>query len=792
MNTKVEPDAVQSTVSGMEMENMNMSCSIQPRNIDIEKVEFPGLPEPGSIDNKKGAGPKVCIVTQDIVGPIRNGGIGTAYRFVAELLSKNGMDVTILYALGDFTENKRIDYWVSEYKKLGITFVPMPDPEVPNLRGKVGREMTRAYGVYEWLKHQQFDIVHASEWKGLSYYCLVAKNLGIAFPDTLFCIKASSPSLWNLEGNAQLLKNPGVLITAFIERKSIELADVVVSGSKYMLQWMMKHGYQLPSKHVYVQPNIILDAGLEKKANNNRGPYAVEEMVFFGRLEPRKGLHLFCDAINRLKRNTNKPFKVTFLGKHAHAHGSLEVIEEHGKNWSFPWKIIDNLDQPGAITYLSQPGRVAVMPSMSDNSPFGVYECLANRIPFITSNVGGGPELIAEHDRGSILFDVRPTILARRLLELLENGIEIADPCYDFGESNQRWLDWHRSLANGHRAKYLEESRSHDVVSPEEREAEPLVTICIPHHNRHKLLAQAIESVQGQTYRNFEVVLVDDGSDDPESLSYLESIAPDFAQKGWRIEKQENLYPGAARNNGARMARGKYIYFLDDDNYLKPGAISVLVEIAERSGADMLTCFSEVFTGVDAPALDSIPDARITLVGDIAGYGLIANGFGDGNAFIRRESYIELGGHHEDYGVGKDDQEFYTRAVLKGYKLYQVPQALYWYRHSTERLRHRHHSQYSGDYKVLRAYLDALPHFIHPLILLAQGQAHAFAESSGKFPKPGSEKNNEQSETFIASRPLLYRLGRKVIDLEIAAWNRFLHLQLLIASKIFRLLKRIS
>ena len=179
-------------------------------------------------------------------------------------------------------------YWVSEYKKLGITFVPMPDPEVPNLQGKVGREMTRAYGVYEWLKHQQFDIVHASEWKGLSYYCLVAKNLGIAFPDTLFCIKASSPSLWNLEGNAQLLKNPGVLITAFIERKSIELADVVVSGSKYMLQWMMKHGYQLPSKHVYVQPNIILDAGLEKKANNNRGPYAVEEMVFFGRLEPRK------------------------------------------------------------------------------------------------------------------------------------------------------------------------------------------------------------------------------------------------------------------------------------------------------------------------------------------------------------------------------------------------------------------------------------------------------------------------------------------------------------------------
>lgn len=781
----------QQTVSDTELSVMKMSCSLQPRNSNIDKVEFPNLPVPVHTDDNQQSTLRVCIVTQDIVGPIRNGGIGTAYRFVAELLSKNDFDITILYALGDYTENKSIDFWVNEYANLGITFVPMPEPEVLNLQGVTGKEMTRAYGVYEWLKHQSFDLVHVSEWRGLGYYCLVAKNLGIAFPESLFCVKASSPTLWNMQGNSQLIKDPGVLITAYMERKSIELADVVVSGSKYMLQWMLGQGYRLPDKHVYVQPNIMLDAISSKNKHQKQDVQQIDEIVFFGRLEPRKGLHLFCDAINRLRQTALQPFKVTFLGKHAFKYDSKEVIESNAENWSFPWQIIDDLDQPNAINYLSQPGRLAVMPSIIDNSPFGVYECLSNRIPFITSNIGGGPELIAERDCALILFDLRPTILTKRLDDILKNGIKTANSSYEFNQNNQTWLDWHSSLANGQLTKYLDDTRSGNFISLERRESTPLATICIQHHNRHDFLAQALDSVNRQTYANFEVVLVDDGSDDIEALAYLDSITPEFNKNGWRIIKQENLYLGAARNSGARNARGKYLYFLDDDNYLKPEAIKTFVEIAERTGADILTCFSEVFTGNNAPDLDNKPDTRITQVGDSVAYGVIANGFGDGNAFIKRDSYLDLGGNSEDYGVGKDDQEFYARAVLNGYKLYHIPEALYWYRHSTVRLRHKHYRQHSGDFRVMQTYLDSLPHYIHPLIMLAQGQVHAIAESSRKIPKLKSDKNNEV-ETFLVSRPVFYRIGRRIFHLEIALWNRFLHLQLFIAIKLLRFFTRRS
>ncbi|MFT5351422.1 MAG: glycosyltransferase involved in cell wall biosynthesis [Gammaproteobacteria bacterium] len=787
MKVDMTKDDRQQSVSDRELSVMRMSCSIQPGNSNIDKVEFPNLPVSIQADNNKESALKVCIVTQDIVGPIRNGGIGTAYRFVAELLSSHGFDVTILYALGNYSENETIEFWVTEYARLGVTFVPMPEPEVVNLQGVTGKEMTRAYGVYEWLKHQQFDLVHVSEWRGLGYYSLVAKKLGIAFPDTLFCVKTSSPTLWNMEGNSELVKDPGVLIGAYMERKSVELADVVVSGSKYMLQWMLEKGYQLPDKHVYVQPNIMPDVATAQIKNEKQGLQEIDEIVFFGRLEPRKGLHLFCDAINRLKLDILKPFKVTFLGKHTLKYGSKDLIELSAEKWSFPWQIVDDLGQPAAINYLSQPGRLAVMPSMMDNSPFGVYECLYNRIPFITSNIGGGPELIAEQDRESVLFNLRPTILAKRLEEILTNGIEIASASYEFSQNNQTWLDWHRSLATGKIVDYLSEIRSRDVIVPEQKDSTPLVTICVQHHNRHKLLAQALDSVNKLTYSNYEVVLVDDGSDDSEALVYLESIAPEFEKKGWRIIKQENLYLGATRNTGARNARGKYI--LDDDNYLKPESIGTFVDIAERTGADILTCFSEVFTGNNAPDLDKKPETRITQVGDCVAYGVIANGFGDGNAFIKRDTFLDLGGNSEDYGVGKDDQEFYARAVLNGYKLYHIPEALYWYRHSTVRLRHKHYRQHSGDYRVVQTYLQSLPHYVHPLILLAQGQAHAVAESSRKMPKLKSDKNNEV-ETFLTSRPAYYRIGRRLFHLEIALWNRFLNLQLWIATKLLRTFRK--
>jgi glycosyltransferase involved in cell wall biosynthesis len=65
------------------------------------------------------------------------------------------------------------------------------------------------------------------------------------------------------------------------------------------------------------------------------------------------------------------------------------------------------------------------------------------------------------------------------------------------------------------------------------------------------------------------IQVVDDGSSQPEALRYLEELELKFLAKGWYFARQENRGPGAARNHAAAQAKGKWLMFMDDDNYAK-------------------------------------------------------------------------------------------------------------------------------------------------------------------------------------------------------------------------------
>ena len=81
----------------------------------------------------------ICIATCDIVGPIRNGGIGTAYYQMALALARAGHRVTVLYALGEFCEQRTIAHWEAEYARQRITFVPLPPQDVLVSRSDLAR-----------------------------------------------------------------------------------------------------------------------------------------------------------------------------------------------------------------------------------------------------------------------------------------------------------------------------------------------------------------------------------------------------------------------------------------------------------------------------------------------------------------------------------------------------------------------------------------------------------------------------------------------------------------------------
>ncbi|MDX6512136.1 MAG: hypothetical protein QOE36_1640 [Gaiellaceae bacterium] len=100
--------------------------------------------------------------------------------------------------------------------------------------------------------------------------------------------------------------------------------------------------------------------------------------------------------------------------------------------------------------------------------------------------------------------------------------------------------------------------------------APPLVSVVIPVFNGARFLGEAIRSVLDQTYRPFELIVVDDGSTDG-------SVALARAFAGVRVLAQEHAGPGVARNRGVAAARGELLAFLDADDVLPPDKLEVQV-----------------------------------------------------------------------------------------------------------------------------------------------------------------------------------------------------------------------
>ena len=112
-----------------------------------------------------------------------------------------------------------------------------------------------------------------------------------------------------------------------------------------------------------------------------------------------------------------------------------------------------------------------------------------------------------------------------------------------------------------------------------------MVSVIIPVYNVEKYLTECVDSVLGQSYADYEIILVDDGATDSSGR-----MCDEYAQKDARIRviHQPNGGLSAARNTGMKAARGEYVYFLDSDDYIEPCALADLVETAQREQADVV------------------------------------------------------------------------------------------------------------------------------------------------------------------------------------------------------------
>lgn len=113
----------------------------------------------------------------------------------------------------------------------------------------------------------------------------------------------------------------------------------------------------------------------------------------------------------------------------------------------------------------------------------------------------------------------------------------------------------------------------------------PLVSVIIPNYNAEKYIEKCITSVVNQSYRNVEIIVVDDGSTDA-SWGIITRLASEYTNI--KAQRQGNLNAAIARNRGMEMSNGKYLFFLDSDDMVTMESITELVRCAEEEEADLV------------------------------------------------------------------------------------------------------------------------------------------------------------------------------------------------------------
>jgi glycosyltransferase involved in cell wall biosynthesis len=230
----------------------------------------------------------------------------------------------------------------------------------------------------------------------------------------------------------------------------------------------------------------------------------------------------------------------------------------------------------------------------------------------------------------------------------------------------------------------------------------PLVTVSIAHYNLGRYLPETLASLAAQTYPHLEVLVIDDGSTDAESVAVLRDLQARYPQ--FRFLRQDNAGIGATRNHGLREARGEYFLPMDADNVARPDMVERFVTGMRRNpGVAALTCYFLAFT----EATDLQRERYAYAYRPTGGPYVLAsmrNVYGDANAIFRTADFRAVGGYETDRDTSCEDWEAFVKLAAAGYRIDVVPDYLFFYRHREAGFS-RVTDGYRNHQRVLRQFL---------------------------------------------------------------------------------------
>lgn len=312
-------------------------------------------------------------------------------------------------------------------------------------------------------------------------------------------------------------------------------------------------------------------------------------IVFFGRLEERKGLCTFIEGIKLLKPELKSQLKITFMGKIVSLYSadlkhlnSEQYIKQELQN-DFSYEIIGNFYSQQAIEYIiALPNPIVCLCSPQENFPNTALEMGQLPVSLVVSDTGGFRETLHLVQREEGLYWFKPKD-SDSFSEMLESAIAhypekpkvISKTALE--EVNEKLLQ--------QKVSYIEKAFA-EATLPKKPEGK--VTIGVICHHGGENLINCLGSLENQTYKNIDVIVVNDGAKEEftqESFNHAKSLFPEYQF----IHNEKTKGEGNQRNQLVEMTDSDYFLFFNPDVNLFPFAVEKFLETAENAKADIVT-----------------------------------------------------------------------------------------------------------------------------------------------------------------------------------------------------------
>ena len=198
------------------------------------------------------------------------------------------------------------------------------------------------------------------------------------------------------------------------------------------------------------------------------------------------------------------------------------------------------------------------------------------------------------------------------------------------------------------------------------------ISVVIPCYNHGKFLGDAVDSVLQSDFKDYEIIIVNDGSTDPLTLRVFRDLDQRFSDNQTvTILQQENLGLSSARNAGIHRAAGEYILPLDADNKIRPHYLRKAVEVLDQnSDVGIVYAYANLFGEKKGVWTFPVFDARKLLI----------ENFVEACSVFRKKIWEECNGYDPAMVIGYEDWDFWICAMEKGWKFHLIQEVLFDYR----------------------------------------------------------------------------------------------------------------